>query len=41
MNFSPQSKKLYELKMLYEHKIITEEEYNKRKKKALEDYINS
>lgn len=40
-NLSPLGKRLYELKMLYEHKIITEEEYNQRKKKALEDYINS
>ena len=40
-NLSPLGKKLYELKMLNEHKIITEEEYNQRKKKALEDYINS
>ncbi len=40
-NLSPLGKRLYELKMLNEHKIITDEEYGQRKKKVLEEYVNS
>ncbi len=38
---TPLEKALYELKMLYEHKIITGEEYSSRKKKLLLDFVNS
>jgi hypothetical protein len=40
-NLSPLGKRLFELKMLNEHKIITDEEYSQRKKKVLEEYVNS
>ena len=40
-NLSPLGKKLYELKMLNEHKIIDDEEYLQRKRKLLQDYVNS
>ena len=39
-SLSPLGKRLYELKMLNEHKIITDEEYSQRKKKVLEEYLN-
>ena len=40
-NLSPIGKRLHDLKMLNEHKIINDEEYNLKRKKILEEYINS
>lgn len=40
-NLSPIGKRLYDLKMLNEHKIINDEEYNLKRKKILDEYINS
>lgn len=40
-NLIPLGKRLYELKMINEHKIITDGEYSQRKKKVLEEYVNS